>query len=350
MKFKILAAAALAAAAAILPSHSDACTRVVYKGADSLYVVARSLDWKTPIPTNVYVYPRGMAKLGSDKEGAIKWTSRYGAAYAVSYDAGVTEGLNEKGLAVNGLFCKGTTYTNSTNENYPPISLAMFPAWILDNCANTAEARKLLEDHKFALHGATFDDGTVSTLHWEITDPTGASIIVEYTGGDMAIHEVDIEKYPAMTNDPTWPSMKAIVDYWDAKGGRNTLPGTVSSPDRCVRANYFGRHVAATPDADLGATIALSVLVPSCVPYDYTLEPGADPNVSMTQWRSLSNLRDLRYYFNLTNSRGLWYVDLRLCDLRKGAPVLKATTADMLDLAGDQTRAFKPAKPFVPSY
>lgn len=59
----IVAGAAIAAAALAIPENSGACTRVVYHGADSIFVVGRSLDWKTPIPTNLYVYPAGMAKV-----------------------------------------------------------------------------------------------------------------------------------------------------------------------------------------------------------------------------------------------------------------------------------------------
>ena len=95
--------------ASVAPSAS-ACSLVDYSGTDSLHIVGRSLDWKTPIPTNLYVYPRGIAKVGSDLPGAVSWTSRYGAVYAVGYDGGVTEGMNEKGLVVNGLLCKGTIY------------------------------------------------------------------------------------------------------------------------------------------------------------------------------------------------------------------------------------------------
>ena len=108
MKQKIAAIAtgAMALTAAIsAPTEAGACSRVLYKGLDSLMVVGRSLDWKTPIPTNLYVYPRGMEKKGSDRPGAVTWTSVYGAVYAVGYDGGITEGMNEMGLVINGLFC-----------------------------------------------------------------------------------------------------------------------------------------------------------------------------------------------------------------------------------------------------
>lgn len=100
-----LGSAMIAAAAA--PAQGDACTRVIYEGADSLYIIGRSLDWRTPIPTNLYVYPAGIGKQGSSSAKGINWVSRYGAVYAVGYDGGITEGMNEKGLSVNGLFCKG---------------------------------------------------------------------------------------------------------------------------------------------------------------------------------------------------------------------------------------------------
>ena len=116
MIFAALAAVSLSAA--VFPAETEACSRIVYHGTDSLYIVGRSLDWKTPIPTNVYVYPSGMSKKGNLQPDAVRWTSRYGAVYAVGYDGGVTEGMNEKGLVINGLFCKGSrTISRITNLN-----------------------------------------------------------------------------------------------------------------------------------------------------------------------------------------------------------------------------------------
>lgn len=327
--------------------QGDACTRIIYQGNDDLIVIGRSLDWKTPIPTNIYVYPRGMEKQGSDRPGAVTWTSRYGAVYAVGYDGGVTEGMNEKGLSVNGLFCKGTVYDNDATVDRPPMSLAMFPAWLLDMNATTDEVIKVLEKHDFSLSGATFDEGTSSTLHWGVTDASGHSAVIEFDHGEIKIYEGTTDMH-AMTNDPTWPQMQAIVDYWEKIGGVHALPGTVSSPDRCVRANFFVTHVEKTGDADLGVSIARSVLFNCCVPYSYTVE--GEPNVSSTQWRSFSNLRDLRYYFDLAVANGLYYIDLNKCDFRPGAPVMKIVTADMLNACGDQTSMLRPASPFTPMY
>lgn len=343
---KALAAAAVIGAAALAPAQSDACTRVVYHGADSLYVVGRSLDWKTPIPTNLYVYPRGMKKQGAKTKDGINWTSKYGAVYAVGYDGGITEGMNEKGLVVNGLFCKGTVYNNASTSKKTPISNALFIAWMLDNNATTAEVVDMLTKTDFRLDVADFDGGTVATLHWGITDAQGNSAILEFDNGEVKIY--DPGDIWCMTNDPQWPSMKAIVEYWEKIGGKNMLPGTVTSPDRCVRGNYFAHHVQKTGEADLGVSITRSIMANVSVPYTYMIE--GEPNLSSTQWRSYADTRDLRYYWDVVTNSGIYYVDLNKCNISKGAPVLKLNTSDTADLVGDVTAKFFPTIGFTPMY
>lgn len=342
-------AAGIISAASISPffsSDAGACTRVLYEGLDSIKVVGRSLDWKTPIPTNIYVYPAGMAKKGDNKPGCVEWTSKYGAVYAVGYDGGVTEGMNEKGLVINGLFCKGTVYTNERVSGRPSISLSVFVAWLLDMYETTDQVVEVLKKQDFSISGATFDGGTVSALHWGITDASGKSALLEFDNGDVKIY--DMGDKLAMTNDPQWPSMCAIIDYWDKIGGTHALPGTVSSPDRCVRANYFAHHVEKVNDPDLAVSICRSVIVPSCVPYTYLIQ--GEPNVSSTQWRSFADLRDRRYFFDIVTNMGYYYVDLKKCDLRKGAPVMKFDTSAEKDAIGDITSRMKVSKPFDPMY
>ncbi len=343
---KALAALTLAIGAAAVAPQADACSLVAYAGPDSLHIVGRSLDWKTPIPTNLYVYPRGMAKVGSDAPGAVKWTSRYGAVYAVGYDGGVTEGMNEKGLVINGLFCKGTVYDNAETRNRPPMSLAVFVAWMLDMNATTAEVIEAVRAHDFSIGGATFDNGTVSTLHWGVNDAQGHSAVIEFDHGNINIYDTD--SLPVLTNDPPYPQMRAINDYWTKVGGANMLPGTVKSPDRFVRAAYFLRHVEKTGDADLGFSICRSILMNVSVPYKYEVE--TEPNVSSTQWRSFSNTRDLRYYFDIVTNPGVYYVDLSSLQLQPGAPVLKLDTAKNTQIVGCANSHLKVSKPFEPMY
>ena len=110
-----------------------------------------------------------MSKIGNPAPNSVKWTSKYGAVYAVGYDGGITEGMNEKGLVVNSLFCRGAVYNNESNRDMPSMSLALFPGWLLDMNATTDEVIEVLRNRNFSIGGATFDGGTVSALHWGIT-------------------------------------------------------------------------------------------------------------------------------------------------------------------------------------
>lgn len=346
MRIKSLFCVVAMLCATICGPEAGACSRVVYKGNDSLCIVGRSLDWKPHIPTELYVYPRGVEKAGNDLPGSVRWTSRYGAVYAVSYGGGVTEGMNEKGLVVNGLFCKGTVYRASASETDNAMSLAMFPAWILDLSATTDEAVELLRTTRFNIVAADFDGGTSATLHWGITDASGKTAVVEFDHGKINIYNAD--SVAALTNDPTWPQMIATNRYWQQVGGVNMLPGTVRSTDRFVRADFFEHHVRRTADTDTGVAIVRSIMATVSVPYDYAVE--GEPNVSMTQWRSYADLRDLRYYFDRCMALGVFYIDLSKCDLAKGAPVMKISEPNMDDFAGCANRLLEKTRPFVPMY
>ncbi|MCM1028686.1 MAG: linear amide C-N hydrolase [Pseudoflavonifractor sp.] len=347
-KFLSLAAAvALAISAAFSPSDASACSRILYVGSDStLRIVGRSLDWKTPIPTNIYVYPKGIKKMSHSLKGAFSWTSKYGAVYAVSYDSGVTEGMNEKGLVINGLFCKGTVYGNASTEGRPPMSLAVFVAWLLDMNATTDEVVDVVTKHDFNISGATFDGGTVSALHWGVTDASGKSAMIEFVDGDIKVYEG--QDLPVLTNDPTYPAMNAINDYWQKIGGANFLPGRVASPDRFVRGYFFDNNVQKVSDHDLAFSIVRSIMANVSVPYLY--EVNGDPNVSSTQWRTYADLSYRRYYFDLVTNPGVFYINLDQCDLSEGAPILKIDTSKSQDFIGNCTSKLVVSQPFTPMY
>lgn len=38
------------------------CTRVVYSGSNGMVATGRSMDWKTDMHSNLWVFPRGMKR------------------------------------------------------------------------------------------------------------------------------------------------------------------------------------------------------------------------------------------------------------------------------------------------
>ncbi|MDE6207537.1 MAG: linear amide C-N hydrolase [Muribaculaceae bacterium] len=326
---------------------ADACSRVVYIGDKGPVLVGRTLDWRTPIPTNIYVYPRGMAKTSMPTAPSLSWTSKYGSVLAVGYDGGVTEGMNDQGLVMNGLFCKGTIYRTATgSDNTPVMSLAVLVSYFLDNFASVDEVKTWLAANDFAIFGQTFDGGTVSALHWAITDKTGNTLLMEYVDGKLTTYEgSDIR---VLTNDPPYPQMTAINDYWKKVGGVNMLPGTVRSQDRFVRASFFINHVPSNVDYDAALGSVMSIMGNVAVPYGYEIE--TEPNVSSTQWTSIADATNGRYYFHLATCPGYFWIDLGQLILHPGAPVLKFDTAKNAQAMGDVTGRLEKSAPFTPMW
>lgn len=79
-------------------SIADACTRIVYLGEGNRTITARSMDWKSDVQTNLWIFPRGIERNGEVGPNSIKWISKYGSVIASGYDIATTDGLNEKGL------------------------------------------------------------------------------------------------------------------------------------------------------------------------------------------------------------------------------------------------------------
>lgn len=338
---------AMMGAAFFAPAKSDACSRVVLLGDNELTIVGRTLDWRTPIPTNLYVYPRGIERQSMPDGPMLQWVSKYGSVIAVGYDEGVTEGMNEKGLVMNGLFCKGSIYREATGDgNTPVMSLAVLVSYFLDNFATVAEAKQWLDNNDFAIFGKTFDGGTASLLHWALTDPTGVTLIMEYQNGQLDMYMS--RDYQVLTNDPPFADMLAINKYWEQVGGKNMLPGTVRSADRFVRASFFVHHLPTAVDADKGVAEVASIMGNVAVPLGYELE--GEPNLSSTQWTSIADTKSCVYHFKFSADRDMFNIDLRRLDLYPGAPVLKLDTAKSSQFHGCVNDKLQRSQPFSPMW
>ena len=327
-------------------SKLAACSRVVFLGHDDLTLVGRTLDWRTPIPTNLYVYPRGMQKQGMPNGNTYHWKSKYGSVLAVSYDGGATEGMNEKGLVMNALFCKGSIYRASADGKLRSLSLAVFVSYFLDNFATVDEVNEWLKENDFAIYGQNFDGGTEAALHWALTDRSGKTLVMEFQKGQL--YTYTSRDYRVLTNDPPFEQMLAVNNYWKQIGGAHQLPGTVRSPDRFARASFFIEHVPDSVDYKQAAAQVLTVLNNVAVPYGYELEDA--PNLSSSQWRSVADAKNLIYYFGFFYEFAVFNIELGKLNLQEGAPVLKLDTSKHRDLHGCVNSILVPSEPFKPMW
>ena len=79
------------------------CTRVVYSGKNGMVATGRSMDWKTEMHSNLWVFPKGMERNGETGANSLKWTSKYGSVVTSAFEIASTDGMNEKGLVAKSI-------------------------------------------------------------------------------------------------------------------------------------------------------------------------------------------------------------------------------------------------------
>lgn len=321
---------------------SDACTRVVYEGPESMTATGRTMDWKEDPQTNLYIFPRELERKGAESAATIEWVSKYGSVVAAGYDIGICDGMNEKGLVANLLFLPESVYETDKDERRV-MGLSIWTQYVLDNFATVEEAVEELSKDSFRIDAPDLPNGVKSRLHLAISDPSGNSAIIEYLDGHVSIYEG--KEYQVLTNSPAYNLQLAINDYWKQVGGLNMLPGTNRSSDRFARASFYINAVAQTPDPHIAIPTVFSVIRNVSVPYGISTPDS--PHISSTRWRSVCDQKDLVYYFEKTVPMAVMHIDLRSIDFSKDSGERVLTLTDGKNYEGDVTLEFvKSSHPF----
>jgi penicillin V acylase-like amidase (Ntn superfamily) len=334
----------LAAALAFAPiPASMACSRILWNNNQLAVVVGRTMDWPESTQPSLAVFPSGIKRngglVGSEevvKENPAKWVSKYGSLVTTIYGIGTADGLNEKGLAGHMLFLKATDF-GPRDATKPGIQAALWLQYLLDNAADVTESLALLEKVQIVMAEA---HGHKATVHLAIEDASGDSAIIEYVNGKPVIHHG--REFRIMTNDPTYDEQLALLKKQDfSKPSSDTpLPGNVKATDRFQRAAYYAAMLPEPKnerEAMSGVlAIARNVSVPFGAPY-------AGFGIYNTEYRTAINLTNRRYFFELTTTPNVIWVDLNRLALKSGSPVLMLDP-DKFELSGDVTKKLKKQK------
>ena len=320
-----------------------ACTRAVYQGPDGLIITGRSMDWRDEIPANLWLFPRGMQRHGAVGPNSISWTSRYGSIVTSAFDIASADGMNEKGLVANLLWLAESRYPEY-GPNKKGLSVAAWTQYVLDNFATVKEAVAALKKQPFVVVSSDIP-GTdrFATLHLSISDAKGDNAIFEYIDGKLVIHH-DMA-HTVMTNSPVFDQQLALNAYWQQIGGLTMLPGTNRAADRFVRASFYINAIPRTSDEKIAVASVFSVIRNASVPFGISSE--TEPNISSTRWRSVSDHKNLVYYFETALTPNTFWVDLKNVDFSKGAAVKRLQVENHEVYAGDALSSFKNAEPFV---
>lgn len=340
IKYELLAITLASMASIAITQQGYACTRAVYLGPDGMTVTGRTMDWKEDPQSNIYLFPRGIERRGGLTDDCIKWTSRYGSIVTAGYDIGVCDGMNEKGLVANLLFLTESNY-HRDNDNRPVMGLSIWTQYVLDNFATVDEAVTELAKETFRIDDPDLPNGAKSTLHMSISDPTGNSAIFEYINGNLVIHRG--RECQVMTNSPTYDKQQTLDDYWKQIGGMVMLPGTNRASDRFVRASFYIDVLPQTSNFRQAVAGVFSVMRNVSVPLGISVPD--QPNIASTRWRTVSDQKNLVYYFESTLSPDIFWIDFSKLDFRAGKPVKKLTLTDGTIYAGDAAGHFRDSKP-----
>jgi len=329
----------LAACAMLVGSAAQsvqACTGIFLIAADGTPVHARTLEFGIDLQSNVIMVPRGYARTGTTPDGqpGLKWTAKYasigmnGAGQPLLFD-----GLNERGLAA-GLFYFPTSagympYTAADAGN--TIAPWELGSWMLENFASIDEVKANIG--KVVVPSVVFSSwGFAPEVHFVVHDATGKSIVVEYVGGKLNVHDNPLG---VITNSPSFDwhmtnlrnyvnfsmTNRPPVELGSVKllpTGQGTgmlgLPGDFTPPSRFVRAVAFTQSVFKAQTGRDAVLQAFHVLNQFDIPKGSARDGEKDANGNVqadyTLWTAASDLKARRYHFRTYENSQLRSVDL----------------------------------------
>lgn len=332
----------LSMAALTFANKAEACTRVVYTGDNNIVLTGRTMDWKTEMQSDMWAFPKGMDRSGEIGSNSLKWTSKYGSVITSAFGIASTDGINEKGLVANLLWLAESQYP-ARDKSKPGLTIAAWVQYLLDNFATVDEAVVAMQSGMFQVVSDMMPDGSrMATLHLAVSDATGDNAIFEYIDGKLNVYHN--KEYKVLTNSPTYDQQLAIADYWKGVGGLDFLPGTNRAADRFARANFYTNALPKSGNDKVAIASLFSVVRNVSVPYGITTPDR--PEISTTQWRTLSDSKNLLYFYEATLTPNTFWVDLKKLNLAKGAPVMKLALAGGETYNGEASKDFKPAQPF----
>jgi penicillin V acylase-like amidase (Ntn superfamily) len=344
LNFKTALVAAATAGAIVAASRAaDACTRVLWNTNKLAVVVGRTMDWPESTDPILTMLPHGMSRDGGRAgpqvvvaDNPARWKSKYASLVTTIYGIGTADGLNERGLGAHMLYLHATDF-GPRDASKGGLQAGLWAQYALDNAATVNEALDLLD--KVQVVKVT-TRGHEANVHLALEDASGDSAIIEYIDGKPVIHHG--REFRVMTNDPTYDQQLALLRKADFSkpSSEMPLPGNVNPRDRFLRAAYY-EALLPEPKNEREAVagifaIARNVSVPFGAPYQ-------NFGIYNTEYRTVMNLTDKRYYFELTTSPNVIWADLTRMDRSAAAPVM-VLNPDDIALSGDVTGKFKPAK------
>lgn len=367
-------------AALLGAATADACTSLTYTDAKGAVYYGRTLELAMELPYRVSYFPVGETFSSEVAAGTapLTYTSRYRVLAVAVPDSSPTdlkiiEGFNEAGLTYSLLaFADASGPTASFEKTKAAIAAIDLGTWTLGQFGTVAEVKAALAQQTAILTPLAAMDNERSSFHFAVHDRTGASIVIEFTGGKQYVYDNPVG---VMTNGPALPwhltnlanySFLSNVDKSSTTFGTLSvsqpdsgiategLPASNTSVGRFVRAAYYSKFAEKVDTPDAAVQMLAHIMNNFDRPKNISIDPGSSGDgegggtgatgksaagftSEYTSWTALTDL-DRQSLF-LRTYEGMNYTEFDLTKLGNLKSVVSIPLADVDGTAGDGTTA-----------
>lgn len=201
------------------------CTAINFTSKDHYF--GRNLDLEYTYEESVTITPKNYPFRFRVMGEMNHHYAMIGMAYVVDEYPLYYDATNEKGVSIAGLRFAGNAHYPAVAEGKDNISPFEFIPWVLSQCSNLKEVKKLLD--RVNLAAIPFSEELPLTpLHWMISYGE-ESLVVESMADGLHVYDNPVG---VMTNNPPFP-----VQLWNLENTK-VIPADLGSPSRFVRAAH----------------------------------------------------------------------------------------------------------------
>ncbi|MDG1328805.1 MAG: choloylglycine hydrolase family protein [Flavobacteriaceae bacterium] len=336
------------------------CTEILVIAKDSSVVTVRSMEFGVALNSDLNIQPRGesFTSITPDSTPGMQWTNKYGYVYmsAMGYSVAI-DGLNEAGLSFGGLYLPGYTVYQDVPKGEESKALwnLDFGLWVLGNFSTVEEVRTAVQ----SVYVCFLESFPIpSPLHFNVTDATGKSIIIEYTAKGLNIYDntlgvltnsppydwqtTNITNYLNLTPnnpEPTSFNGKTFIPVGQGAGFVG-IPGDWTPPSRFIKSTLMSHNAIPPTDITEAVNLALHFINAVDIPLGVSrMITDGKKDYDYTQWVTIRDLTNRRYMFRTYDNLQVRSVDLNKLDLKDGAKkhVIKITGGDgIVDITPNQ--------------
>jgi choloylglycine hydrolase len=313
------------------------CTGVRLRAENGACVYGRTLEFGKEMESNIIMVPKDFpfTATGNNKSDGISWQAKYAALGANALNLmHLLDGVNEKGLAGGLFYFPGYAEYQKVDDENIKNSLAPWEllTWILTTCEDVDAVKKAVP--KIYVSSAILREwGIVPPIHVIVHDQAGKSLVIEYINGNLVMKDNPLGVF---TNAPTFEwHLTNLTNYaalspfnvstveWSGialtppgqGSGMLGLPGDFTPTSRFVRAAAFSAAVTDIETEAEARDAVFHILNLFDIPRGIIREQQeTERYADYTQWTSVVDLKNKRYYWRTYTNHQIHFVDLMQMD------------------------------------